>query len=282
MKQQLLQVYQKNKTCESQHIIARFLVFRWNKSDCCKVVCKWFWLLSLKCCSGPKHLSIYIYIYIYIYIPLKRPVEQLLSKITVLDAQDKTTTKEMTCMTVWFFHTSCKRCCFHLPRDANPRFWWRSVTATHRILWIFCGSATFVELAIPKQWWKWPRSQCLVTPETEVRNTSPHGYHGWNPVNHGEVQMIVRCLDLMTVACPTQTGNCLAWDVRRPQKKSNILVVALRDDLWDTSFFRSKFISSFPDVSSLINLSHNMKANSVSECGDKIGCVVKTNVLCHL
>lgn len=188
----------------------------------------------------------------------------------------------MTCMTVWFFHTSCKRCCFHLPRDANPRFWWRSVTATHRILCIFCGSATFVELAIPKQWWKWPRSQCLVTPETEVRNTSPHGYHGWNPVNHGEVQMIVRCLDLMTVACPTQTGNCLAWDVRRPQKKSNILVVALRDDLWDTSFFRSKFISSFPDVSSLINLSHNMKANSVSECGDKIGCVVKTNVLCHL
>ena len=59
----------KNKTCESQHIIARFLVFRWNKSDCCKVVCKWFWLLSLKCCSGPKHLSIYI----YRYIPLKRP-----------------------------------------------------------------------------------------------------------------------------------------------------------------------------------------------------------------
>lgn len=228
-------------------------------------------LLSLKCCSGPKH-----------HIYTAKTTQQLLSKITVLDAQDKTTTKEMTCMTVWFFHTSCKRCCFHLPRDANPLFWWRSVTATHRILRIFCGSATFVELAIPKQWWKWPRSQCLVTPKRSPEHVSPW-LPGLKPCEPW------RGRDDRQMSWSYDGGLCNPnWQMfslgcsETKKKWSKILVVAQRDDLWHTSFFRSKFISSFTDVSFLINLSHNMKANSVSECRDKIGCVVKTNVLCHL
>ena len=91
---------------------------------------------------------------------------------------------------------------------------------------------------------------------------SDHDLSGWSPKWNGEMVspwlkflwkmersrmsnvLILWCGVVQPQHSSFFSGKCFAWDPRRSKKRSKILVLSLRDDLWHTAFF-TKFMSSF-------------------------------------